>query len=130
MSQYALLQFCRRLGSGDSLLKSASYLLHKNNFSQVRDFLLKQSSVIVQDDSGTAANFDRRKWRLFSFGRYHRPYGVFAKYYQPKLTELFQQRRATPLEFGIGYQARFGGSNVLLATKAGTAGPPHSSTHH
>jgi hypothetical protein len=125
MSQYALLQFCRRLGSGDSLLKSASYLLHKNNFSQVRDFLLKQSSVIVQDDSGIpVANFDRRKWQLFAFGRYHRPYGVFAKYYQPKLTELFQQQRATPLEFGIGYQARFGGSNVLLATKPGTAGPP------
>jgi hypothetical protein len=37
------LAFCAKLGSGDALLKSASYLLHGNNFSTVRSFILDTS---------------------------------------------------------------------------------------
>jgi hypothetical protein len=119
---HALLQFCQRLGRGDSLLKSASYLLHENKFSRVRNFLLQYAAAIVQDDSGIpVAGFDKTKWRLSAFGRYNRPFGIFEKYHQPKLTELFQKQRPTPLDFGIGYQARFNGSNLLLATRAATA---------
>jgi hypothetical protein len=119
---HALLQFCQRLGRGDSLLKSASYLLHENKFSRVRNFLLQYAAAILQDDSGIpVASFDRTKWRLSVFGRYNRPFGIFEKYHQPKLTELFQKQRPNPLDFGIGYQGRFNGSNLLLATRTATA---------
>ena len=46
------LKFCETLAPGDSLLKSASYLLHAGNFSTVRDFILANSATIIQDDSG------------------------------------------------------------------------------
>jgi hypothetical protein len=119
---HALLQFCRRLGRGDGLLKSASYLLHENKFSKVRNFLLQYATAILQDDSGIpVASFDKTKWRLAAFGRYNRPSGIFERYHQPKLAELFQKQSLNPIDFGIGYQARFNGSNLLLATRAPTA---------
>jgi hypothetical protein len=44
--------FLAKLGPADSLIKSASYLLHKPQFSGVRKLLLDRSATIVQDDSG------------------------------------------------------------------------------
>ena len=46
------LKFCETLAPGNSLIKSASYLLHSGNFTTVRDFLLRNSATIIQDDSG------------------------------------------------------------------------------
>ena len=61
------LQFCARLAPGDSLIKSASYLLHAGNFTTVRGFLLADSATIIQDDSGIPlADYDPRKWRLLA----------------------------------------------------------------
>src|SRR4030081_3413155 len=51
------LKFCETLAPGNSLLKSASYLLHSGNFTTVRDFLLANSATIVQDDSGVRLAF-------------------------------------------------------------------------
>src|SRR5579871_3732959 len=51
------LKFCATLAPGNSLLKSASYLLHKSNFSVVRDFTLANSATIIQDDSGIPLGF-------------------------------------------------------------------------
>ena len=42
---------------------------------------------------------------------------MFARNYQPKLTQLFQKGRTEPLDFGLGYQWRVLGSNLLLATR-------------
>jgi hypothetical protein len=44
--------FLAKLGPADSLIKSASYLLHKANFAGVRKLLLNKSATILQDDSG------------------------------------------------------------------------------
>ena len=44
--------FLARLGPADSLIKSASYLLHNGHFAGVRQLLLNNSATIVQDDSG------------------------------------------------------------------------------
>jgi hypothetical protein len=42
---------------------------------------------------------------------------MFARNYQPKLTQLFQKGRAESLDFGLGYQWRVSSSNLLLATR-------------
>src|SRR5260370_1155076 len=39
------LKFCETLAPGNSLIKSASYLLHSGNFTTVRDFLLAHSAA-------------------------------------------------------------------------------------
>jgi hypothetical protein len=110
------LKFCDTLGLGDSLLKSASYLLYNPNFSTVREFLLAHSASIIQDDSGIPlAFYDSTRWRLFPFGRYVEPIAEFPGRYQPKYAALFT--RAQPMDFGIGYRWRPRESNLLLSIR-------------
>jgi hypothetical protein len=110
------LKFCETLAPGNSLLKSASYLLHSGNFSTVRDFLLAHSATIIQDDSGIPlAYYSPRKWRFFPFGRYAGPIDKFPGKYQEPYAELF--RRAQPIDFGIGYRWRSYESNLLLSVR-------------
>ena len=111
------LKFCETLAPGDSLIKSASYLLHSPNFSAVREFLLAHSATMIQDDSGIPlAFYDQRRWRFFPFGRYAGPIAEFPGRYQPNYTELF--KRAQPMDFGIGYRWRAHESNLLLSINA------------
>src|SRR6202012_936767 len=110
------LKFCQTLAPGNSLLKSASYLLHAGNFSKVRDFILANSATIIQDDSGIPlAAYSPGKWRLFPFGRYAGPIAEFPGRYQPAYAELF--RRSQPMDFGIGYRWRSHESNLLLSVR-------------
>jgi hypothetical protein len=110
------LRFCETLGPGNSLLKSASYLLHKGDFASVRDWLLTNSATIIQDDSGIPlANYNARQWRFFPFGRYLGPIGEFPGRYQERYADLFT--RAQPIDFGVGYRWRMHESNLLLSVK-------------
>jgi len=124
------LKFCSTLAPGNSLLKSASYLLHSGNFTTVRDYILANSATIIQDDSGIPlAYYSTRKWRFFPFGRYAGPISEFPGRYQESYAELF--RRAQPMDFGIGYRWRSHESNLLLAVKLpddGSAGPEATSS--
>ena len=110
-------KFCERLGTGDAFVKSASYLLHRDSFSDVRNFLLDHSDLVLEDDSGIpAGNFDGA-WKLRPFGHYSGPISLFASRYQPKLSQLFQSGHTEPLAFGIGYQSHAAGSNLVIAEK-------------
>ena len=52
-------------GPGVTLLKAASYLMHSDNFSQVRGYLLAHSKVILEDDSGIPYRFfSNNKWNV------------------------------------------------------------------
>ena len=110
------LQFCATLAPGNSLIKSASYLLHSGNFSTVRDFILVNSATIIQDDSGIPlAYYNSKNWRFFPFGHYAGPISEFPSRYQQSYAELF--RHAQPIDFGIGYRWRSHESNLLLAVR-------------
>jgi hypothetical protein len=100
----ALLQFCKSLGPADSFTKSASYLLHGANFSQVRNFLLENANTILQDATGIPLSyFDRTKWKLRGYGQ---------------LVIPNPPTRPTPIDFGIGYQFRPNQTSLLLATRS------------
>ena len=59
------LTFCDKLGTGDSLVKSASFLMHSDSFSKVREFLISHSAVLVQDDSGIPVRYlAKNDWDL------------------------------------------------------------------
>jgi len=112
------LRFCATLAPGNSLIKSASYLLHSGSFSTVRNFLLANSATIIQDDSGIPlGDYNPKKWRFFPFGRYAGPISEFPGRYQESYAELF--RRAQPMDFGIGYRWRAYESNLLLSVRTG-----------
>jgi len=117
------LKFCATLAPANSLIKSASYLLHSGNFTTVRNFLLNNSATIIQDDSGIPlAYYSTKKWRLFPFGRYLGPIDEFPGRYQESYAALF--RRAQPIDFGIGYRWRTPETNVLLSVRLPDDGSP------
>jgi len=121
------LKFCDTLAPGNSLLKSASYLLHAGNFSAVRDWLLANSATIIQDDSGIPLGYySAHKWRFFPFGRYAGPISEFPGRYQQQYAELFT--RAQPIDFGIGYRWRSHESNLLLSVKTAADEPATAET--
>jgi hypothetical protein len=100
----SFLAFCKRHGPGASLIKSASYLMHTDSFSTIRNFLLANSSLIVQDDSGIPYKaFDQRHWNVRLFGVYDGPIGLFSQYNQPDLAAAFQKGKAGELGFAFGY---------------------------
>jgi hypothetical protein len=115
------LKFGEKLGSGDALVKSASYLLHSGNFSNVRNFLMARSNIIVQDDTGVPARyFKSEEWSLTPFGAYLGPIEIFKGMYQPQLQQIFRKGNPPKLDFGIGYRWRGHDSNLLLAVKKNT----------
>jgi hypothetical protein len=121
------LKFCETLAPANSLIKSASYLLHSGNFTTVRDFLLANSATVIQDDSGIPlAYYSPRKWRFFPFGRYAGPIGEFPGRYQQQYAELF--RRSQPMDFGIGYRWRSHESNLLLSVRLPSDGSEGAET--
>ncbi|WJR75964.1 hypothetical protein [Bradyrhizobium sp. NP1] len=121
------LKFCATLAPGNSLIKSASYLMHSGNFSTVRNFLLANSATIIQDDSGIPlAYYNPKSWRFFPFGRYAGPIEKFPGKFQQSYAELF--RRAEPIDFGIGYRWRTNESNLLLSVRTAADEPVADAT--
>jgi hypothetical protein len=109
-------KFLERFGTGDAFVKSASYLLHSGGFSDMRNFLLTHTKLLLQDDTGVPVTyFDQAKWQLRPFGRYAGPISIFAQHYQPKAARLFSHSEA--IDFGVGYNWR--SSGLLAAVRTG-----------
>jgi hypothetical protein len=100
----AFLRWCAARGPGLSLIKAASYLMHGEGFSGVRNFLLEHSSVIVQDDSGIPLRAFHKGWSLEFHGRFV-PHGEkFGKYDQKDLAAIYRRDPPPPaLGFAFGY---------------------------
>ncbi len=114
----AFINFCNKFGTGNSFLKSSSYLMFEEGFSRVRNFILDHSRLIVQDDSGIPVRyFNRDKWKLRLFGTYVGPIELFKQYYQPDLSNLFKQNSAQPFGVGFGYQWNYTKSNLIVAER-------------
>ncbi len=95
-------------------VKSATYLMHKSYFSFVRDFILTNSSIVFQDDSGIPyTHFEQDKWDVKLYGTYVKPINMFKDYYQEELLADFQ-KKSKPINFRIGYNSI---SNLMLAIK-------------
>ncbi|MHB1079211.1 MAG: hypothetical protein ACYC67_07395 [Prosthecobacter sp.] len=100
------LTFVSRLGRVPAFLKSASYLMHESGFSNIRDYLLRHSSAIVQDPSGVPyRDFGRYGWNLWLYGNYRGTLEIFSGCQQPDLVAAYSSGRypVKPLNFGIGY---------------------------
>jgi hypothetical protein len=111
------IKFCDQQGQGVTLLKAASYLMHSNNFSQVRDFLLAHSKLILQDDSGVPHRFfSKDKWNIRHCGHYVGPIARFKEHPQPDLVKENAESKPALLEFSFGYQWQPSRSSLIIAT--------------
>jgi hypothetical protein len=108
-----------------AMIKSASYLMHKEgiqepaHFEQIRSLILRQSDFVVQDDSGVPLRlFARETWKLQFHGKYEAPTPEFAKYLEKDLKVEMQRNSTGKLPFSYGYAYRQGESNLMTAERA------------
>lgn len=87
-----------------TFIKSASYLMHENDFSTIRDLILKQSTAIMQDDSGIPlAYYKKESWDTVLYGTFYKPISTYVDYAQPALRDAYQLGSPKPLDFRIGF---------------------------
>lgn len=114
------LNYLRGFGPVVTYLKSASYLMHTDEFGLIRQRILEQSSAILQDDSGIPLkSLADNRWDLTFYGQYTGVLDLFQEYYQTDLMTVYQtggpQVRA--IDFGLGYKHLTGDSALMLARK-------------
>ena len=114
-----LAQFVLRFGRSDTLIKSASFLPHWRMCDAVRDFILRNSNLILQDDTGvTYRELQTLKWNVQLFGEYSYPDRPFQREYQPDLAKAFYERtNVRPLGFSLGYGTGRRPSSLMLAVR-------------
>jgi len=102
-----------------SYLKSASYLLHQNTFSIVRNIVLNQSIKILEDDTGVPFEYvNNDNFEVDVFGNYSKTIDLFKTRYQNDLKSAISGKTEnTKLPFTIGYNAEFN-ETVLIFAKA------------
>ena len=117
--------YLKRQGRFATMIKSASYLMHKEaiqepaRFAQIRALILAQSELVVQDDSGVPLRlFARDAWKLQFHGRYEAPTPEFAKHLQKDLKVEMQRNSTGRLPFSYGYAYKQGESNLMTAQRA------------
>ncbi len=114
----AFSRFLTSLGTPDTLVKSASFLLHWKMCSAMRRYILEKSNLVLQDDTGVPYSyFQNAAWRVHLYGEYSAPIKPFKRLYQKDLAAAFQDpSRVKPLGFSLGYGFGRRPSSLILAT--------------
>ena len=114
------LEHLRGLAPTVTLIKSASYLLHNREFSQIRDVLLETTAFLVQDDTGLPYSLlVKQGWQAKLYGNYQVPIQPFEWAFQSALAAAYTERRPKALPFLFGYQSDHGSNRSnLLAVRA------------
>lgn len=112
--------FLKKQGADVTYLKSASYLMHKGFFSEIRSTILNNSRAILQDDSGIPWKFFNDSTRTITlYGTYTGTIPLFSTAHQADLVDTYKKDslKVKPLPFGIGYKYKEGQSNLMLSVK-------------
>jgi hypothetical protein len=99
------LKFVKARAPFNTFVKSASYLMHLNDFSKIRELILGNTVTLFQDDTGVPYRFikDKPEWHGTFFGEYVAPVEDFSRgLFQPALDSAFK-KGSQPLPFSLGY---------------------------
>lgn len=116
--------YLKKMGNVYTMIKSASYLMHTDNFTMIRSLILKQSRIVLQDDSGIPHHyFINNNFDPFYYGNYTGVISLFASRYQPLLNKAYktETNKLESISFGIGYKYHIGESNWVLYRKLNSA---------
>lgn len=103
-----------------ALLKSASYLLHDNQFEKTRNMILSTADFVVQDDTGIPYRYlGQSPWHVRLYGRYNRPTMKGLRYgYQADLETAYKSRTdLADLPFPFGYHWKGKQSGLIIANR-------------
>ena len=122
----AFSRFLHRLGTPDTLVKSGQFLLHWQMCRALRQYILDNSNLIFEDDTGIPyAYFKNPTWQVQLFGEYSAPDRPFTREYQRDLAAAFQEpEKVRKLGFPLGYGSQRRPSSMILATRRATDAKP------
>lgn len=113
--------FLDKMGCFNSYAKSASYLMHYDEFSVIRNQVLTKAKLLLQDDTGIAFRFiDNTKWDHKLYGQYVAPVKDFSKYlFQTDLRKQYKldSTKIDQLPFELGYHWGSKKNNLMLFVK-------------
>ncbi len=110
--------YVQSLKGATTMFKSTSYMLHRREFSLIRNLVLENSAAVLQDDSGIPYRlFGSDSWKVQLYGDYDRPYGSFKWMEQVDLRNAYKQPGTKPLPMHVGYGYKKITSNLLLARR-------------
>jgi len=98
-------------------MKSASYLLHRKEFTMIKDIVLTQSFKILQDDSGIPfESLQNADYNIDIFGNYTKTINLFKERYQSDLRNAVSGTlKKSDLPFNIGYNVQFDETVLIYA---------------
>jgi hypothetical protein len=96
--------------------------MHGNNYSIIRNLILKNSKTVLQDDTGIAYRyFDKSKWNISLYGSYIKPVKDFGPgAYQTDLKTVYEQDSShiKKLSYSLGYHwQNQAGQNLMKAER-------------
>jgi hypothetical protein len=115
-----LLTYLNHLPSCNTLVKSASYLLHYRTFTDIRNLILDRSKSVFQDDTGIPLRYyTKDKWNIQLYGWYEHPVKDFdSTVYQPDLARAYYvDTTRLDVPFSLGYHWATRVQNQMLALK-------------
>ncbi len=119
----ALQNFFTRMSVSTTYLKSASYLLHYNFFSSIRNIILSKSKTVLEDDTGIPFKyFPNNKWLVSLYGVYITPVSDFSGVFQTDLLQAYNDTLITKpkkLPFSLGYHWGTNKQNLIKAQLKG-----------
>jgi hypothetical protein len=116
------LRWLETVSRNPTLLKAASHLLQEPDFTIVRDLILRNATVVVQDETGIDYAALDRDFDVRLYGRFTRPNSSFPSHYQASLAQAYRKSPAKPLPFRVGYE-KDAGTGLQIAVRE-TAAPP------
>lgn len=118
--------FLKKLGSLNTFMKSAVYLLHEPDFRRTCEFIIGRSSAVLQDDTGMPyCYFNRSQWDISLYGTYTKGFRLKGIPNPPNqgdlATDYLAGSRPLPFNFGYGIMRKDKKSNLMLIVKKNPA---------
>ena len=116
----ALAATLKAIPPSNCFVKSASYLMHYETFTTIRNTVLDKAIYLVQDDTGIPYKyFDKAKFKMELYGNYVKPVSDFSEnLFQKELAEAYKTKEFVGvLPFSLGYHWQTKDQNQMIAIK-------------
>ncbi|NOS91482.1 MAG: hypothetical protein HOP30_06145 [Cyclobacteriaceae bacterium] len=115
------ISFVKNRAPFNTFVKSASYLMHKDVFTEIKKLIIANSNHVFQDDTGIPyKNFKNKlEWSGVFYGDYIKPVSDFSsELYQADLDSAYKAGGKKDLPFSLGYHWSTKKQNYMLFSKA------------
>ncbi len=104
-------------GRVTAMTKAASYLLWRNTFSKVRDWLVASSAFMVFDSTGVPPRYWLKQGcAVAAYGQFEKSFLGTWEGYQVELRELFATAKKVPMRFGYPDGSERKHNHLMTAT--------------